>query len=78
MTNIYNIQPTKFKSKNNGNEVNFSINHGPCFYDTWIREDFQNNSQAYFNSYYQDTTGKGNSLFTGNSDNNVRKLPLMK
>ena len=37
LTNIYNIQPTKFKSKNNGHEVYFSISNehnGTCFYDT--------------------------------------------
>ena len=76
LTNIYNIQPTKFESKNNGHQVYFSSGKGPCFYDTWIRDDFINNSDAYFNSYYQDTTGKGNSMFTGNSNNNERKITL--
>ena len=76
LTNIYNIQPTKFENKKDGNQVYFGSGYGPCFYDTWIRDDFINNSEAYFNSYYQDTTGKGNSMFTGNSNNNERKITL--
>ena len=76
LTNIYNIQPTKFASKNNGQEVYFNTGNGPCFYDTWNYEDFVNRSEAYFGSYYQDTTGKGNSMFTGNTDNNNIKITL--
>ena len=76
LTNIYNIQPTKFDNKNNGYQVYFHNSYGPCFYDTWIESDFINNSVACFNSHYQDTTGKGNSMFTGNSNNNEKKITL--
>ena len=76
LTNIYNIQPTKFQSKGGGNDVYFGDGNGPCFYDTWNYEDFINRSEAYFGDYYQDTTGKGNSMFTGNSNNNERKIIL--
>ena len=74
LTNIYNIQPTKFVSKNSGHEVNFSGGCGPCFYDTWNENDLKNQSNAYFGSYYQDSTGKGNSMFTGNTNNNETKI----
>ena len=74
LTNIYNIQPTKFVSKNNGSEVFFGIGYGPCFYDTWNENDLKNQSNAYFGSHYQDSTGKGNSMFTGNTNNNERKI----
>ena len=40
------------------------------------RDDFKNNSEAYFGSYYEDTTGKGHSMFTGNSNNNERRIVL--
>ena len=76
LTNIYDIQPTKFASRNSGNEVYIHPEYGPCFYDTWNYTDFVNNSEAYFGDRYQDTTGKGNSMFTGNTDNNNRKITL--
>ena len=75
-TNIYNIEPTKFISKNNGNQIFHDIGNGPCFYDTWVRDDFANNTDAYFREYYEDSYGKGNSMFTGNTDNNNRKITL--
>ena len=76
LTNIYNIPPTKFVSKNNGHEVYFNIGYGPCFYDTWNYDDIKNKSEAYFGDKYQDTTGKGNSMFTGNINNNERKISM--
>ena len=48
LTSIYNIEPTKFNSNNSGSEVHHSIEHGPCLYDIWIRNDFANNTDAYF------------------------------
>ena len=76
LTNIYNIQPTKFVSKNNGHEVYFHPDNGPCFYDTWNYDDLVNRSEAYFGDYYQDTTGRGNSIFTGNNNESGRKITL--
>ena len=61
---------------NSGNEVYHNISNGPCLYDIWIRDDFANNTDAYFSTHYQDTYGKGNSMFTGNTDNNKRKIVL--
>ena len=54
----------------------FGTGNGPCFYDTWNYEDFINRSEAYFGSHYEDTTGKGNSMFTGNSNNNEMRIAL--
>ena len=68
LTNIYNIEPTKFESRNYGHEVFFDTGNGHCFYDTWNYDDFINRSSAYFGNYYQDTTGKGNSIFAGNTN----------
>ena len=76
LTNIYNIQPTKFGSKNSGEEVYFDNGNGPCFYDTWNYDDLKNRSEAYFGDRYQDITGKGNSIFTGNTNNNERKISM--
>ena len=76
LTNIYNIQPTKFVSKNIGEEVYFDNRSGPCFYDTWNYDDSGIRSEAYFGDKYQDTTGKGNSIFTGNSNESGRKIIL--
>ena len=75
LTNIYNIPPTKFNSKNNGHEVNFDNNYGPCFYDTWSGGNL-NSISAYFGDSYQDTTGKGNSMFTGNDNSVGMKITL--
>ena len=77
LTNIYNIQPTKFNSKNNGQELYFNSNFGPCFYDTWIGENL-NTMSSYFGSNCQDTTGKGNSILTGNTDNNQQNIILIE
>jgi hypothetical protein len=54
LTNIYNIQPTKFASRNYGQEIYFGTGNGPCFYDTWNYDDFVNNSEAYFGDHYAD------------------------
>ena len=76
LSNIYNIEPTKFPSKNNGSELYFDPNYGPCFYDTWVGKDFINNTTSYLGSYYQDIVGKGHSIFTGNKDNGNQKIIL--
>ena len=43
LTNIYNINPTKFPSKNDQKEVYHYIGNGPCFgyaCDLYIKNDF--------------------------------------
>ena len=41
-----------------------------------IVDDLKNTSEAYLGSYYQDSTGKGNSIFTGNTNNNESKISM--
>jgi len=76
LINIYDIEPTKFPSKNNGNELYFESNRGPCFYDTWVNKDFINDTHSNLGYNFQDTLGKGHSLFTGNKDNGKNKIIL--
>ena len=83
LTNIHNIEPTKFPSKNNGHELYFSSSRSeehtselPCFYATWIQNDFINETTSYLGYYYQDTVGKGHSMLTGDKNNNNSKIIL--
>ena len=78
LTNIYNIKPTKFSSQNKGQEIgNFSY-HGPNFgfEDIYFYSNFYEEGCSYskFPKSYQDILGKGYSIFTGNSNNNVINL----
>ena len=70
LTNIHNIEPTKFFSKKDKKEVYH--NYGPIFgggTDLFIDNNFgQSKCQVYFPYTYQDTTGKGKTIFTGNFD----------
>ena len=52
------------------------MGNGPCFYDTWTYDDFINRTEAYYGDHYNDTFGKGNSMFTGDNNNAVRKITL--
>jgi len=75
LTNIYNIEPTKFPSNNSGNNVYHRINYGPIFgenADLYIYSTFgkEKNSDSSFPISYQDVLGKGKSIFTGDSNNN--------
>ena len=67
LTNIHNIEPTKFQSKKDRREVYH--NYGPTFgngADLYIDNNFgQNNCEVYFPYTYQDTTGKGKTIVTG-------------
>ncbi len=76
LANIYNIQPTKFKSKKNGKNVYFDIGNGPYFYDAWNYDDIINKTEAHFGEHYQDTYWKRNSMFTGNKNEDGIKITL--
>lgn len=76
LSNIYNIQPTKFESLKNGKDVYFNTGHGPCFYDIWNYDDLINKTEAFFGDHYKDTYGKGNSMFTGNKIEDGKKITL--
>ena len=93
LSNIYNTEPTKFKSKKENNKVYHSNERGPTFgsnQDIWIPPDFINRKSEVINfpKSYDDSIGKGKSIFTGDFNNNegyfkmkeieVFKLTLIK
>ncbi len=73
LSNIYNIEPTKFPNSDS-NSVYHYYDYGPSFgggVDIIIYQDFKNsNSNSGFPSSYQDVLGKGKSIFTGDLNNN--------
>ena len=83
LTNIYGINPTKFQLKNNNDScaiVDYS-NYGATFgagSDLYVSNDFNNNndSYSYFPCSYEDSIGKGKSIFTGNTNNNNDRLKI--
>ena len=80
LTNIYNTKPTKFQSKNNGNEVYHHKDYGPIFgkggMDLCIYSNFseKNGPNANFPTSFQDGLGKKGSIFT--SDNNTKNFTV--
>jgi len=75
LTNIYGTEPTKFKSKQEDNKVYHSYDRGPTFgnlQDIWIPPDFINSQSEVLNfpKSYEDILLKGNSIFTGDLNNN--------
>jgi len=80
LTNIHNINPTKFPNTNSGYSVYHGSSYGPIFgggHDLYIYNNFLNSgSNTNFGHSYQDTLGKGKSIFTGdaNNDNNQIKI----
>ena len=74
LTNIYNIQPTKFPYVKD-RSVYQGSSYGPLFgdggHDLNFYDDFTNNSHQYSNfpCSYQDTLNKGKSIFTGDFNN---------
>ena len=79
LVNIYNIEPTKFpRNNNNKYAVLNSPNYGPNFGDGWDigadSDKFLNNANSNFPYSYQDTLGKGKSIFTGNTNNDKLEL----
>ena len=69
LTNIYDIEPTKFPNKDINKSVRHNCNEGPCFgggADIAVFSDFKKqNFGTAFPRTYQDILGKGNSIFTG-------------
>ena len=80
LTNIYNIEPTKFNRTNDQYGIYFGSNYGSFFgnggTNIGFRIDYSKNNNCY--SYfghsgylsYQDSLGKGKSIFTGDLNNN--------
>ena len=75
LNNIYNTEPTKF-SYIKGSSVSHYSNFGPIFgsgYDLYLYNNNNNVNNPNCSSFpysYQDTLGKGKSIFTGDMNNN--------
>ena len=88
LTNIFGIEPTKFTDKNTGKNVHHQPGYGPSFgehkSDISVFENFLNGeSYSVFPEQYNDTTGKGRSIFTGNTDSgkaefNIKEIEVFK
>ena len=78
LTNINNTEPTKFPRNNNQYGIYDSKSTGPWFGNSGNIGFDHNLNEGYsrFPSDYQDTLGKGKSIFTGNLDNNTDKIIL--
>ena len=82
LVNIYNTGPTKFPFQNKDNySIYGNTSNGPCFgggFDIGVNySDFLNNdSYVEFPYSYKDVLQKGNSIFTGDINNNNKKFKL--
>ena len=80
LSNIYNTIPTKFLSKKDGNEIYQHDDFGPRFgkgHDLVINFDKPiSKSWTKFPNTYQDSLGKGRSIFTGDFNNNNEYIIL--
>ena len=75
LTNIYEIIPTKFPNSNTNYSIYDDSNGGPNFgYGHDFRIYFDNYDYSSFPNSYQDSLGKGKSIFTG--DNNTSQLKI--
>ena len=81
LSNIYGINPTKFQLKDNNSSFAIYDNSscGATFgggNDLHINNDFFNNNDtySYFPSSYEDSIGKGKSIFTGDQNNKYFKI----
>ena len=92
LKNPHNIQPTKFlRNPNERNSVGHADHSGPLFggvvitdgknsNDIWISDNANENQQSRceFPSTYIDTTGKGETLFTGSKNFRVKEIEVYK
>ena len=80
LTNIYNIQSTKFPSKNDGKEIRCYKDYGPRFgngTDLGLYDDFINSGGwTHLGETYPDILDKGRSIFTGNPNNKWNKIQI--
>ena len=81
LTNNFGIEPTKFNDKNTNKNVHHKPDYGPSFgehsSDLSISNDFLNkDSSSNFPEQYNDTTGRGKSIFTGNPDASKPSLKI--
>ena len=82
LTNIYGTNPTKFQLKNNNDShaIYDHSSYGPIFgqsHDLWVTNDFFNNGiHSSFPYTYEDSIGKGKSIFTGDTNNNTTNFKV--
>ena len=77
LTNIHNTQPTKFPNSNQNYSLYFNNSYGQNFgagHDICIYSDFMNSTHYNFPHSYQYNLGKGNSIFSGQQNNNKFKI----
>ena len=85
LTNIHETEPTRFKFKGSSDSVYHGSSHGAHFGgDIKIFEDFNSkDSRSQFPDDYEDSLGKGKSIFTGDLNNNnydfrVKEIEVFK
>lgn len=84
LTNPHNIPPTKYliKGGNEGNAIYDHTSYGPTFgggHDIYlVNNSNSSNSSTNFPNSYVDTTGKGNSTFTGSNNFLVSDIEVFK
>ena len=80
LSNIYNTEPTKFSSKNDNHEIKHYSGYGPAFgtgHDLGINSDILNSGGwTNFPYTYQDSLGKGKTIFTGDFNNSVNSFKV--
>ena len=82
MTNIHGTAPTKYPNTQNYDKaVYHNSSYGPIFgnnNDLYICNNYLNNGSSYvcLGGAYPDVLGKGNSIFTGDNNNNNTNFKL--
>jgi len=81
LTNNCQIPPAKFNPKINKNNLYHRADLGPtfyndiCIYNEYLVKSPKDSAYSSFPEYYDDTTGKGKVIFTGNdNDDNYFKI----
>ena len=82
LTNMYDIEPTKFPNSKTSNNIYDDNCYGPCFgsgHDIAI--EYPSSHYTNFPNAYQDVLGKGYSIFKGDTDNgnlNLKEIEVFK
>ena len=88
LTNIHGTAPTKYPNTQNYDKAVYHYSgYGPVFggnYDLYICSNYLNNTSSYasLGYSYPDVLGKGNSIFSGDNNNNnhfkLKELEVFK
>ena len=80
LTNIHNTNPIKFPNTNSNYSVYHYSRYGPTFgggCDLYICNNYlYGGSATNIGHSYQDTSGKGRSIFTGDANNNINQIKI--